>query len=111
VSIATTPFSRFRHGNRSIQVSVLVSFLKPKTAFYKRDKISFLVFEARKGRALFSRKLSVRKNILERKLQMAGDAHGHSAPWVRQDERALLSAWQKQGRDWLVLRGKVDLAL
>ena len=34
----TTPFSGFRFGNRSIQVSVLTSFPKPKPRFYKRDK-------------------------------------------------------------------------
>jgi hypothetical protein len=34
----TTPFSSFRFGNRSIQVSVLTSFPKPKPRFYKRDK-------------------------------------------------------------------------
>ena len=39
------------------------------------------------------------------------DAHGRSTPWVTQYERTLLSAWLKQGRDWLMLWGRVDLVL
>ena len=41
----------------------------------------------------------------------AGDAHGHGPPCITFYERTLLSAWQKQGRDWLMLRGKADLVL
>ena len=32
-----------------------------------------------------------------------GDAHGHGPPCVTSGERTLLSAWLKQGRDWLML--------
>ena len=35
---ADPPFSLFRFGNRPIKISVLISFPKPKTRFYKRDK-------------------------------------------------------------------------
>ena len=32
-----------------------------------------------------------------------GDAHGHGPYPITNGERALLSAWLKQGRDWLML--------
>jgi hypothetical protein len=32
-----------------------------------------------------------------------GDAHGHGPHPIANDERALLSAWLKQGRGWLML--------
>jgi hypothetical protein len=32
-----------------------------------------------------------------------GDAHGHGPYPIANGERALLSAWLKQGRDWLML--------
>jgi hypothetical protein len=41
----------------------------------------------------------------------AGDAHGHGPSPITFYERALLSAWQKQGYDWLMLRGKAGLVL
>jgi hypothetical protein len=33
----------------------------------------------------------------------AGDAHGHGPYPIANGERALLSAWLKQGSDWLML--------
>ena len=33
----------------------------------------------------------------------AGDAHGHGPYPITNGERTLLSAWLKQGRDWLML--------
>jgi hypothetical protein len=32
-----------------------------------------------------------------------GDAHGHGPYPITNGERTLLSAWLKQGRDWLML--------
>jgi hypothetical protein len=32
-----------------------------------------------------------------------GDAHGHGPYPITNSERTLLSAWLKQGRDWLML--------
>ena len=32
-----------------------------------------------------------------------GDAHGHGPYPITNGERVLLSAWLKQGRDWLML--------
>ena len=40
-----------------------------------------------------------------------GDAHGHGPYPITNGERTLLSAWLKQGRDWLMLWGRVDLVL
>jgi hypothetical protein len=34
---------------------------------------------------------------------MEGDAHGHGPYPITNGERTLLSAWLKQGRDWLTL--------
>jgi hypothetical protein len=33
----------------------------------------------------------------------SGDAHGHGPYPITNGERTLLSAWLKQGRDWLML--------
>jgi hypothetical protein len=33
----------------------------------------------------------------------AGDAHGHGPYPITNGERTLVSAWLKQGRDWLML--------
>jgi hypothetical protein len=35
--------------------------------------------------------------------QTPGDAHGHGPYPITNGERTLLSAWLKQGRDWLML--------
>ena len=40
-----------------------------------------------------------------------GGAHGHGPPCVTSGERTLLSAWLKQGRDWLMLQGRAGLVL
>ena len=40
-----------------------------------------------------------------------GAAHGHGPPCVTSGERTLLSAWLKQGRDWLMLQGRAGLVL
>jgi hypothetical protein len=42
---------------------------------------------------------------------LGGDAHGHGPYPIANGERTLLSAWLKQGRDWLMLWGRVDLVL
>jgi hypothetical protein len=34
---------------------------------------------------------------------LPGDAHGHGPYPITNGERTLLSAWLKQGRDWLML--------
>jgi hypothetical protein len=44
-------------------------------------------------------------------LETIGAAHGHGPPCVTSGERTLLSAWLKQGRDWLMLQGRAGLVL
>jgi hypothetical protein len=49
--------------------------------------------------------------ILAKRRSDVGDAHGHGPPCVTSGERTLLSAWLKQGRDWLMLKGRAGLVL
>jgi hypothetical protein len=49
--------------------------------------------------------------ISSRSLVITGGAHGHGSLAVIRGERALLSAWLEQGRDWLMFQGRVDLVL